>query len=72
MKRLFQAIEKISRHDLPALAAETRIADLPLDSLDTISLVEELETQTGKHMTAEQLDEVDTLGDLATFFEMTE
>ena len=63
-----QSIARLAKSDPANLSLETRIADLPIDSLDLFTVISEMEDAFGGTMSDEAMGELETLGDIVAFF----
>lgn len=63
-----QSIARLAKTDPAMLSLETRISDLPIDSLDLFTVVSEMEDAFGGTMSDEAMAGMETLGDLVAFF----
>lgn len=63
-----QSISRLAKTDPAMLSLETRIADLPIDSLDLFTVISEMEDAFGGTMSDEAMGAMETLGDIVAFF----
>lgn len=61
-------IEKVAEESLPDASAGTEIDTLSIDSLDLFTVIGDLEEETGRSMSDDQMGEVATIGDLVQHF----
>lgn len=61
-------IEKVAEESLPDALADSEIDTLPIDSLDLFTVIGDLEEETGRSMSDDQMGEVATIGDLVQHF----
>ena len=70
MSTFEKVAELIAEHvvcDVQSVQADTRFADLGIDSLDTVEIVMQLEDKLGKEIELDQ--KVETVGELVAFIE---
>ena len=70
MSTFEKVAELIAEHvdcDVQSVQADTRFADLDIDSLDTVEIVMQLEDKLGKEIELDQ--KVETVGELVAFIE---
>lgn len=70
MSTFEKVAELIAEHvdcDVQSVQADTKFADLGIDSLDTVEIVMQLEDKLGKEIELDQ--KVETVGELVAFIE---
>jgi acyl carrier protein len=68
LEKTLAAMSATTSKDVTGVTATTRLADLPIDSLDLFAVVEDLEDTTGRSLSDEAFEKMDTVQSLADFF----
>ena len=66
--KIQEIIKGISNNEVQDINNDTTIDELPIDSLDMFSLINELEDLTGKSMADDEMQAINTVNDLIVFF----
>lgn len=61
-------IEKVCKKDVSLITEETKIDDLPIDSLDLFTVIGELEDATDRPMEDDEMQALNNVGDLVLHF----
>jgi acyl carrier protein len=61
-------IEKVCKKDVSSITEETKIDDLPIDSLDLFTVIGELEDATKRSMEDDEMQALNNVGDLIHHF----
>ncbi|WP_300541233.1 phosphopantetheine-binding protein [Maricaulis sp.] len=68
IKTTIAIIEKVAEEEYPDATANTMIDELSIDSLDLFTVIGDLEEETGRSMSDEEMGRVATIGDLVKHF----
>lgn len=68
VEKFLDAAKGLTPSDLSAVTTATRLGDLPIDSLDLYTVIENLEDMTGQTLGDEAFGQMETVGDLLSFF----
>lgn len=68
LEKFLEASKGLTSHGLSGITATTRLGDLPIDSLDLYTVIENLEEDSGKTLDDDAFEKMDTVEDLLTHF----
>ena len=63
-----EVLERLRKGASEGVTLDTKISDLPIDSLDLFSIISELEESTGKTMDDDNFQEIVTVQSIVKFF----
>ena len=63
-----KVVEGAAGKKINDFSEELRLTDLPIDSLDLYTVIEDLEQLSGKSLSDEDFSSMNAVGDLARFF----
>jgi len=68
VQKFLDAAQGVASSDLSSVTPATQLGDLPIDSLDLYTVIENLEDMTGLTLEDEAFGQMETVGDLLAFF----
>lgn len=68
LSEVLKEIEKLAKQDVSSVTVSTKIADLPIDSLDLFTLIGEMEDKTSRSMDDDEMQALNTVEDLVRHF----
>lgn len=68
LDKFIEASKGVTSHDLSGVTVETKLGDLPIDSLDLYTVIENLEEASDGTLDDDAFEKMETVGDLVGYF----